>query len=170
MSKLKIFVGGIHGSGKGTICSLLVDKLGAIYISASKLLHWDRKSKQVDDVSENQRILTELLIENTKLDSSYIIDGHFALWNIDKHCEEVPIDTFLPLDLKAIVLTTCNPEVIQDRLFNRDKISYKLEEIKELQELEEKRAKVVSEYLNIPLFFIDTTRDFDLEVLKKIML
>lgn len=169
MSRLKIFVGGVHGSGKGSLCKCLADSLMSEYVSASKLLQWNSKLKLVNDVRGNQEILAELLFSNTQSDSSYIIDGHFALWNKDHTCEPVPLKTFVNLNLSAIVLVTCTSEIIQNRLKERDNILYKLEDIIQLQELEIKQAKHVAEALSIPIIVVDTTEEnYTNSLIKKI--
>lgn len=165
MARPKLFVGGVHGSGKGSLCKRLVEVYLCKYVSASGLLNWDKKSKQVENVKYNQEVLRQLLAQNTSGDSSYIIDGHFALWNEDGLCESVPIDTFASLGLSGIILTTCSVDIVQKRLKERDEISYDLDRIQELQNAEIEQAKFVSQELNIPLFFIDTSGVANYEVL-----
>jgi uncharacterized protein (TIGR04255 family) len=159
MSRLRIFVGGAHGVGQGSLCKCLADSLMSEYVSASKLLQWNSKLKFVNDVRGNQEILAELLFSNTQSDFSYIIDGHFALWNKDYACEPVPLKTFVNLNLSAIAVVTCTSEIIQNRLKERDNILYKLEDIIQLQDLEIKQAKYVAEALSIPIIVVDTTEE-----------
>lgn len=161
MGRLRLFVGGVHGAGKGSLCKQLVDYLIGEYVSASQLLHWNTKCKQVKDVSYNQELLTELLQKHTQHDVDYVIDGHFALWNKNNECEVVPLETFVPLKLSAIIIVTCASELVQKRLKFRDSIIYKLEDIKALQSLEEKQAKVVAQTLGIPLMIVNLVEDFD---------
>lgn len=165
MARPKLFVGGVHGSGKGSLCKRLVEVYLCKYVCASGLLNWDKKSKQVENVKYNQEVLRQLLAQNTSGDSSYIIDGHFALWNEDGLCESVPIDTFASLGLSGIILTTCSVDIVQKRLKERDEISYDLDRIQELQNAEIEQAKFVSQELNIPLFFIDTSGVVNYEVI-----
>lgn len=161
MGRLRLFVGGVHGAGKGSLCKQLVDYLIGEYVSASQLLHWNTKCKQVKDVSYNQELLTELLQKHTQHDVDYVIDGHFALWNKNNECEVVPLETFVPLKLSAIIIVTCASELVQKRLKFRDSIIYKLEDIKALQSLEEKQAKVVAQTLGIPLMIVNLVEEFD---------
>ena len=161
MGRLRLFVGGVHGAGKGSLCKQLVDYLIGEYVSASQLLHWNTKCKQVKDVSYNQELLTELLQKHTQHDVDYVIDGHFALWNKNNECEVVPLETFVRLKLSAIIIVTCASELVQKRLKFRDSIIYKLEDIKALQSLEEKQAKVVAQTLGIPLMIVNPVEEFD---------
>ena len=164
MARVKLFIGGIHGVGKGSFCKMLVDAYFCEYVSASSLLNWTKKSKQVQDVNRNQKILAELLAEKTSGDSSYIIDGHFALWNESNRCEVVPLETFIPIGLNGIVLITCSADIVQERLCERDGISYEIDRIRDLQNSEILQAKYVAESLNIPLFVFDATQSIDYEV------
>ncbi len=167
MSRPRLFIGGVHGTGKSLLSHQITHILKGKYVSASKLLQWKSRTKQVDDVYSNQIILAELLQAHTKEDSSYVIDGHFALWNKENKCEEVSLETFASLDLSAIIVTICPPQDIQSRLKHRDDINYKLEDIVSLQTAEIKQAKYVAENLSIPLIVVDTTNHLDTQNLMK---
>ncbi len=158
MARLRIFVGGVHGAGKGTFCRQLVHQLFGEYVSASHLLHWNSRFKQVKDVYHNQELLTELLLKQTQHDATYVIDGHFALWNQNNECEVVPIKTFSPLNLSIIIIVTCTAEIIRKRLECRDGVNYKLKDIIGLQSAEINQAKLVAEKLNIPLIIYEPTK------------
>lgn len=164
MARIKLFIGGIHGVGKGSLCKKLVEAYLCEYVSASALLNWNKKSKQVQDVSRNQKILAELLAEKTSGDSSYIIDGHFALWDESNCCKVVPLETFTSLGLNGIVLITCSADIVQERLSERDGISYDINRILDLQNAEILQAEQVAQSLNIPLFVFDATQPIDYEV------
>lgn len=168
MARLRIFVGGVHGAGKGSFCRQLVHQLIGEYVSASQLLHWNSIFKQVKDVSRNQELLTELLLKHTQHDATYVIDGHFALWNKNNECEVVPIKTFASLNLNIIIIVTCASEIIQKRLERRDGVCYKLKDIIELQSAEINQAKLVSEKLNIPLIIYEPTKPNYINVIEKI--
>lgn len=165
MARPKLFVGGVHGTGKGSICKKLVETYHCKYISASMLLNWNKKTKQVKDVKYNQELLTKLLAQNTKSDNPYVIDGHFALWNEDDVCEVVPLTTFKPMELSGIVLAMCPVDVIQNRLNERDGIIYDENRIKALQDAEIEQANFVARELGIPLFTIDTAVPMEYEVI-----
>lgn len=169
MTRFRIFIGGVHGVGKGSLCKRLVDYLMCEYVSASRLLNWATKTKQVKDVLRNQEILADLLQDRMQKEFSYVIDGHFALWNESNECIKVPLRTFTSLNLDAIIIATCASAVIQERLANRDDFEYKLEDIINLQTKEYEHAKYIAESLAIPLIVIDTTKEINLmEVIKQI--
>lgn len=164
MARTKLFIGGIHGVGKGSFCNKLVETYLCEYISASGLLKWNKKSKRVQDVNQNQKILAELLAKNTSEDSSYIIDGHFALWDENNHCKVVPLETFTQLGLDGIVLITCSADIVRERLSKRDRISYDINQILDLQNSEILQAEYVARSLDIPLFIFDSTEFIDYKV------
>ena len=169
MARLRIFIGGVHGVGKGILCKQIVNSLFGEYVSASRLLRWNTKAKQVRNISFNQKILADLLQKHTQNDSSYIIDGHFALWNEINECKPVPIETFIDLKLNAIILVTCSEKIILERFTNRDGIIYKLDDIVRLQAIEIEHAKYVAKCLSIPLILVDTTQKYNINnVIKQI--
>lgn len=64
-----IFIGGIHGVGKGTISKRIIENLNLEYLSASRLLSWEKyspdlKNKKVTNFSETQTRLIHALKKN----------------------------------------------------------------------------------------------------------
>ena len=61
-----IFIGGIHGVGKGTLCERIESELGIVHLSASEVLKWkdfnvDSSDKRVADIDATQdRLLKNL--------------------------------------------------------------------------------------------------------------
>lgn len=163
MSRNVIFVGGTHGTGKSAVCTDLVNRYHCSYISASRLIKWTKATKQVEDVAANQRRLGNLLLENTQSDISYVIDGHFALWSKKNDCEKVPIETFFGVKLSAIVLVTCNPLEIQQRIRYRDGVVYDIKHIEQLQQTEIEQAQKIADFYHIPIYIIDNTDSYNLQ-------
>lgn len=57
-----IFIGGIHGVGKGTLCKNIASELNVIHLSASDVLKWDdfttdSTNKCVKDIQVTQNRL-----------------------------------------------------------------------------------------------------------------
>ena len=47
-----IFIGGVHGVGKGTICQKIKEKLDFTHLSASEVLKWDDfKNEKGDNIN-----------------------------------------------------------------------------------------------------------------------
>lgn len=161
MSRRIVFVGGIHGTGKSAVCAALTKRYFADYLSASQLIKWNKQTKQVEDVTGNQRLLSSLIKKETKHDFTYVIDGHFSLWNKHNECETVPVETFEGIHLSAIVLVICKPSVVQQRILKRDAVEYSIGAIEQLQKLEIEQARAVAEYFQIPRFVLDNTESCD---------
>ena len=79
-----IFIGGIHGVGKGTLCKRIESELGIIHLSASEVLKWkgfnvDSSDKRVADIDSTQDYLLKNLnigktcLQNTLVRLSYIL-------------------------------------------------------------------------------------------------
>ena len=60
-----IFIGGIHGVGKSTICHLICSELNIEYLSASELLKW----KDINEDAENKKV------ENIPFTQNRLITG-----------------------------------------------------------------------------------------------
>lgn len=163
MSRRVVFVGGVHGTGKSAVCADLKKRYLCEYLSASQLIKWNKRTKPVEDVTKNQMLISLLLKENTNKDYSFIIDGHFALWNDFYECVPVPVETFQGVDLSAIVLITCNPSVIKQRIQSRDSTEYNIQDIEQLQKVEIKQAKIISEYYHIPIYIVDNSDSYNIQ-------
>ena len=153
-----IFVGGIHAVGKGTVCEKIAQKFNFEHLSASQVLKWneisDSNNKEVQDFSTTQdRLLTNLnkIIEPNR---KYLLDGHFTLLNSNGEPEKINESTFEGIQPKSIILLTCEPKIIFERLKQRDNTKYKLSVLKKMQEMEVEHAKYISKKLDIPLFTV----------------
>lgn len=81
-----IFIGGIHGVGKSTVCQQICNKCNIEYLSASKLIKWselseDTKNKKVENLSFTQDRLVVGLRNAVQENKTYILDGHYCLLN-----------------------------------------------------------------------------------------
>ncbi|TWO32947.1 AAA family ATPase [Seonamhaeicola sediminis] len=153
-----IFVGGIHAVGKGAFCKELAEKFNFEHLSASQVLKWneisDSKNKKVQNINTTQdRLLTNLnkIIEPNK---KYLLDGHFTLLNSNGQPEKIDESTFIGIQPESIILLTCDPKVIFERLKKRDDSIYKLSVLEKMQQMEIKYADYISKKLNIPLITV----------------
>jgi len=153
-----IFVGGIHGVGKGTVCKELVHKLNFEHLSASEVLRWKEisnlKNKKVQNFDTTQDRLLTNLKEIVKPNKNYLLDGHFVLLNSKGEPEKINESTFFGINPKLIILLTCEPQIIIERLKQRDNSIYKLSVLKRMQEMEVEHANYISNKLEIPVFTI----------------
>ncbi|MHA7099263.1 adenylate kinase [Roseivirga pacifica] len=154
MSNQIIFIGGIHGSGKGTICSRICSEISIEHYSASDILKWDEESqdlqnKKVKDIPNTQiKLLRGLagLVTNGKV----LLDGHFCLLNSASEIETIPYTIFSKINPTAIGVVLDDPSHIVNRLKKRDSQNYPIDLLSRMQEVEYERAKEVSKLLKVP--------------------
>lgn len=149
-----IFIDGIHGVGKGTICKEITLKTELIHLSASQILKWEEISnidnKLVKNITSSQDRLIKGLKNLIKKDESYLLDGHFCLLNSDGIPCRIDEDTFDQINPKAIVIVIDTVEKISKRLEVRDGKVYDIKTLNELQEMEIKYSKYLSDKYSIP--------------------
>lgn len=150
-----LFVGGIHGVGKSTLCDQLSQELHIHRMSASKLIGWEEiaessGAKSVDDIEFTQKRLLLGLEKQLVKGQSYLIDGHFCLINKSHEIETIPIKTFLLMKPALVVVITGAPKAIADRLLHRDGFEYDLGFLHNMQEQEKAQAKRVARKLSVP--------------------
>jgi adenylate kinase len=155
-----IFVGGIHGAGKSKICKDLSSILNFPFFSSSEIIKWnenniDAANKYVNDISYTQTKLIEGLNEIKKHTNSFILDGHFCLF--DKTGKPINIDfkIFNSISPNIIIVQTENIKTIQDRLLKRDNKKYDINTLKQMEIMELSNAKNVSELLKVPIFILN---------------
>ncbi|MBA3986452.1 MAG: AAA family ATPase [Flavobacteriales bacterium] len=152
-----VFIGGIHGVGKSTICNSICNALKISYLSASDVLKWsklnsDVKNKKVEDISLTQNLLINGLNEHVQKDCKYILDGHYCLLNKDGHVERIPIETFQKINPNALSVIIAGVTEIKNHLESRDNRAYDFDLLNEMQETEIQYAKDISSLLRRPLF------------------
>lgn len=158
-----IFIGGIHGVGKGTICQKLSQRYNFIHISASQVLKWEeiseKENKNVKNFESTQERLIYGLNEIIKPDKKYLLDGHFSLLNSEGFPERIPEVTFSKINPSAIAIITCDLKTILNRLQNRDNRLYDINILRKMQKLELESAEKISLKLNLPFFNIESSDD-----------
>lgn len=156
MGKRKvIFVAGVHGVGKTTLCNALATKFGIEYFSASNLITKEKeeahlRSKQVENIAGNQDYLVVAINKYLNDINWYLLDGHFCLLNKDNEITRIPYSTYEGIDPSAILVLVDKPENIQARLDLRDSIRYDLALLRSFQEQEIFYAEYVRDKLRIP--------------------
>ena len=153
-----IFIGGIHGAGKGTICNKICKKTNMVHLTASEILKWREiskiENKDVENIQSTQDILITGLRNLIKEGEIYLLDGHFCLFNSKGKVEKIPEETFKKIDPKLIVVVIADIHEIQRRLKRRDKKTYNLDTLKEMQIMEKEHAKRISLILDVPFIAI----------------
>lgn len=170
ISRAVVFVAGAHGAGKGHFCTNLAPLINAQHLSASSLIR-NRKNigaaKAIVGIDQNQTILVEELRRFESHKSVILLDGHFCLFNEEFYIKQLPSKLFELLSIDYVVLLTCDPTEILNRLQNRDNHASGLSvnNIKCLQAAERTHSRNVSDALCIPVTEIDvTTEPLDLRL------
>jgi len=158
-----IFVGGIHGAGKSTVCARIQDDLSIESITASQLIKRESKvfntqNKSVDNALENQIKLIKQLKQEAS-GKRIVLDGHLTLINKKHDIESIPLSVFRQINPSHILLITATAEAILNRLHARDNKIYDVNLIQTMCKKEEEHAEYISKALNIPLF-IFTSDDY----------
>lgn len=165
------FIGGIHGVGKGTICNKICEQTDFTHLTASGLLKWNEISsvdnKKVKDIKSTQERLLIGLNNATQKRGSYLLDGHFCLFNANNMVEKIPIETFVKISPKSITVVTVEVKLINKRLEKRDKQTYDFELLKSMQDTEVEYAKEIATILNIP--FVEIKGDDFQYFIKKLL-
>lgn len=155
-----IFIAGIHGVGKTTMCQAYSEKHPCIHKSASQLIKEakstaiETNSKKVKDIDGNQQILIESVNKIRQSGNDLLLDGHFAILNSENKPIALEPNIFYDLGINAVIVISDDPESITKRLESRDDKSSKAIDVTQFQNLEISRAKEVANELNLPLFEI----------------
>lgn len=149
-----IFIGGIHGVGKGTICKEISLNTGLIHFTASQILKWEEISekgnKLVENITSTQNRLKKGLKNLIKKDKQYILDGHFCLLNSDGIPSRIDEATFDQINPKVITIVVDDVVKIVNRLEARDGKIYDVKVLNELQQMEIEYGKYLSDKYSIP--------------------
>lgn len=149
-----IFVGGIHGVGKSTICKEICNKLDINYLSASDLLKWKEvkenpNEKNVIDIPQTQERLIQGLQSILKDDEKYILDGHFCLFDEYFQITRIPFKTFELIKPILITVVIGDIQLINKRLSERDAQTYSVANLQYMQDEEIIYSKEVADKLKI---------------------
>lgn len=150
------FMGGIHGVGKSTICRQICDEVKLEYLSASELIKWkdineDTQNKKVWDISLTQDRLIVGLENRIQKNKSYLLDGHYCLFDRENKIANVPLDTFKLINPFSLNIVIGDIIEIKQRLEKRDNRQYDQELLAQMQESELDYARYLSKALGIVL-------------------
>jgi len=173
MKKNIIFVGGIHGVGKTTLCSQISKEHKIEHFSSSdlikKLVGSSLSSgKRTSNINSNQNILIESIESFCPKDNYFLLDGHFCLIDKNNNITRIPEQTFAELNLYSIIVLKNSIETISKNLHSRDSMHYPLEFIERFQNEELCYSKEISNLLKIDYKVIDiSTNHMDLNAYVK---
>lgn len=151
-----LFVAGVHGVGKTTLCENYAKSYDVSHRSASQLIREAKASalaargKAVKDIAGNQQLLIDAVRQFRSAGKTLLLDGHFALLNAEHQPEALPTDVFSDLGINEIAVIHDHPRAISSRIATRDAHAMKPGEIAALQALELETAEAVAQRLCIP--------------------
>ncbi|GFZ34280.1 hypothetical protein CSC2_48060 [Clostridium zeae] len=167
-----VFISGIHGVGKTTLCNNISSEFNIPYYTASKLISDVKKipftSLFIDGIDTNQDLLVSAANKLIDRNKTCILDGHFCLLNKNEEPEKIPQKTFELLGLKSIIVLTEDVNTIWYRLKERNNCEYDINLLKELQEMELAYSHEISAFLNIPYIVLDLSNSDNESLLSKI--
>lgn len=154
-----IFIGGIHGVGKSTICQQICNNIDIEHLCASDVIKWggstcETADKRVLDIQQTQDRLVAGLREIVMKDKYYLLDGHYCLINTNDTISQVPQKTFKDIRPILLVVVTADISEIKHRLETRDARLYDYKLLEAMQNKELEYAKNLSMILHIPLEII----------------
>lgn len=172
-----LFVAGVYGVGKSTLCAQLSAALQIPFFSAGDLISKVNgeqygANKAVTNKFSNQNILAAEVQKQLEVHSHIILAGHFCIFNKDNQVDRLPEEIFQKLKITKILLLEADTEKLLSNLSARDKREYTYQQILELQQAEQAMAQRVSEQIGCDLLsyfmkFDGTDFDKSLSVIKK---
>lgn len=144
-----IFVAGMYGVGKSTLCGKLSLHMNIPFYSAGDLISRINgeqygANKVVADKNKNQHILVDevdaLLIHQPQI----ILAGHFCIFSAENRIERLPEDVFHNLHIEKILLLQADVMTVQANLQKRDNKGYTVHDLAALQEAEHEIAHSIA--------------------------
>lgn len=149
-----IFVGGVHGVGKSSMCASVAETMGAVHYTASTLIREAKHealsstTKRAQDVLGNQELLLKRFFELTSnFPESVLLDGHYTILNTHGEFIKLSPDLFASLGISCFICIQDEAGSIVERLKERDGNSHSIEEIDRHQHAELSHAAMVAQAL-----------------------
>lgn len=152
-----LFVAGVYGVGKSTLCAELSRALSLPAFSSGDLISAVNgeqygANKVVSDKNANQDILIEAVNRMTETQGPIILAGHFCIFDKNNGVDILPDAVFMDMEIDKILLLEAEIKRIIQNLSNRDSKAYSANEIERLQIAELQQARYISEKIGVPLY------------------
>lgn len=156
MNGSTIFIAGVYGTGKSTLCSALSERLHIPAYSAGDLIsavNGERygANKAVADKDNNQVLLSECVGELNQEYEQIILAGHFCIFNSNNGVEVLSESVYHALNITRIVLLEADTQTIIDHLKRRDGKNYSKESVTALSDKEREQSERIAAQLKCPL-------------------
>lgn len=169
MNKI-IFIGGIHGVGKTTLCDQILKKIDINHYSSSALIkQLDKKlvndrNKRVADINRNQDKLIIAIDSYVNKAKSYLLDGHFCLLDSDQKITKVSENIFKKINPSSIVIVRDDIDNIQHKNNDRDAVNYDKKLLDDFQYQELEYSRYIADKLKIPYLIFDINTNIEIVV------
>lgn len=171
-----IFIAGVYGVGKSTLCDKLKHATGIPAFSAGDLISEVNgesygRNKIVKDANSNQDILISAVDAKLKGYPRFLLAGHFCILDKNNEVELLPEYVFSKLHMERIILLEADALRIAENVNRRDQRVYPIQTLKQLIDCEHEQAQKVSNELMIPLTIHNMQFDHsDEKTLTKVLL
>lgn len=157
-----IFIAGMYGTGKSTMCSALSKRLHIPTFSAGDLISEINgeqygANKVVSDKNNNQAILVERIRKLNRENGQIILAGHFCIFNAENGVEILPESIYAELRIIRIVLLEADIQTVIANLHHRDEKVYSEQSVSALMKKELEQSERIAKKLNCPLNIYKTT-------------
>lgn len=151
-----IFIAGTYGVGKSTLCSSLSKELNIPCFSAGNLISEVNgekygSNKVVKDKINNQDILVSAINEKSQTINTFLLAGHFCIFNAVNEVDILPDFVFNKMNIGAVLLLEADTKTIIEHLSARDGKHYSNSSIEKLQIVEHKQAEKITSQIGVPL-------------------
>lgn len=152
-----MFISGVYGVGKSTLCNLVSEKCGYPFYSAGDLISSENgemygANKVVKSKEKNQSLLVKIVSRKLKNEALILLAGHFCILGKQGNVELLPKTVYKKLGISSIVLLESDSEIIIRNLKERDGIRYTQKQIEKFIYTERICATTIAEELQIPLY------------------
>lgn len=165
---MNIFLGGIHGVGKSFLARQLPSHSRLLHTSASTLIkeemaqpNWG-SDKKVSDPAGNQILLANAVRRKNDNGIRLLLDGHFVLRGSRGELIYLDPEVFSTLNLTSAILLEASPQIIAQRILDRDGRKESIEKLTKFLQAEQAQARKVCNTLGIPLDILNepSAQDF----------
>lgn len=122
-----VFVGGVHGVGKTSMCADAAERVGATHLTASSLIREARHDaiaaadKRASDVPGNQELLLKQFAERASTANGVVLlDGHYTILNGQGETVRLEASLFAALGVSTFLCVRGDAQAIAGRLADRD--------------------------------------------------
>lgn len=159
-----IFVSGVYGVGKDTLCNKLSNFLKVPFYSAGDLISKYNgetygRNKSVQNVDNNQTILIAEVESILKEEKSILLAGHFVIFDKNNHIKSIELSVFKEMHIDCILHLAADLEQIQNHLRLRDSKTYDISDLDKLSWTEKSCAKKCAEIIGVD--YIDHSMKYD---------